>query len=244
MANKSNNSSETLKPKKDPDGLHKGHRERLKKRFLEANSFDGFEEHQILELLLFYSIPRIDTNEIAHVLLKEFGSIAGVFDADYNDLIKIKNISQNSATLLKMIPRLMSVYYSSKNKDTVYSDSKLIKELFRSRLSGLDHEEFWVACFNGKLELISCELVSSGVVNGATIHMRKIMEIVIKTNAVSIAVAHNHPKGDAKPSNEDIAITREIKSNMESIGVSLLDHIIIGENNIEALRFSPYMLWD
>lgn len=244
MANKTTDPTKAAKPKKDPEGLHEGHRERLKKRFREANSFDGFEEHQILELLLFYSIPRIDTNEIAHTLLNRFGSLSDVFDADYNELIKMKYITENTATMLKMIPRLMSVYYKSKNENTVYSDNKLLKELFRSHLTGLDHEEFWIACFNGKLELISCELVSSGVVNGATVHMRKLMEIVIKTNAVSIAVAHNHPKGNAIPSNEDIAITRDIKSNMERIEVSLLDHIIVGENDIGSLRFSPYMFWD
>ena len=236
--------SKTAKPKKDPEGLHEGHRERLKKRFRDANSFDGFEDHQILELLLFYSIPRIDTNEIAHTLLNRFGSLSDVFDADYGELVKMKYITDNTATLLKMIPRLISVYYNSKNESTVYSNSNLMKELFRSRLAGLDHEEFWIACFNGKLELISCELVSSGVVTGASVHMRKLMEIVIKTNAVSIAVAHNHPKGNTRPSNEDIVITREIKRSMEHIEVSLLDHIIIGENDIISLRNSPYMSWD
>ena len=236
--------SKTAKPKQDPEGLHEGHRERLKKRFREANSFDGFEDHQILELLLFYSIPRIDTNEIAHMLLNRFGSLSNVFDADYDELVKMKYITDNTATLLKMIPRLMTVYYNSQNKSTVYSDTKLLKELFRSRLTGLDHEEFWIASFNSKLELISCDLVTSGVVNGATVHMRKLMEIVIKTNAVNVAVAHNHPKGTARPSNEDMAITREIKNSMEHIEVSLLDHIIVGENDITSLRLSPYMLWD
>lgn len=244
MANKSNGSAKNPRPKKDPEGLHEGHRERLKKRFREANSFEGFEEHQILELLLFYSIPRIDTNEIAHILLNKFGSLSGVFDADYDELIKMKYITENTATLLKMIPRFTSVYYNSKNKDTIYQNNELLQDLFKAHLVGLDHEEFWVACFTGKLELITCELVSKGVVNGASVNMRKLMEITLKANAVSISVAHNHPKGEARPSNDDIATTRMIKSTMESIGVQLLDHIIIGENDTHSLRISPYMLWD
>ena len=244
MANKSNDPAKKSGSKKDPEGLHEGHRERLKKRFLDANSFEGWEEHQILELLLFYSIPRIDTNGIAHVLLNEFGSIAGVFDADYEDLIKIKNISPNSATLLKMIPKFTSVYYNSTNKKTIYNDSKLLKNLFKAHLTGLDHEELWVACFTGKLELITCELVSQGVVNGAPLQMRKLMEIVMKANAASIAIAHNHPKGKAVPSSEDIAVTREIKSDMERVQVSLLDHIIVGEDDTISLRLSPHMFWD
>ena len=244
MANKSNGQAKNPKPKKDPEGFHEGHRERLKKRFREANGFNGFEEHQILELLLFYSIPRIDTNEIAHMLLNKFGSLAGVFDADYDELVKMKYITDNTATLLKMIPRFTSVYYNSKNKDTIYKDDKLMKDLFKAHLVGLDHEELWIACFTGKLELITCEIVSKGVVNGASVNMRKLMEITLKANAASVAIAHNHPKGESRPSNDDIATTRTIKSTMESIGVQLLDHIIIGENDTHSLRISPYMLWD
>lgn len=244
MAEKSGNPSKTPKPKKDPEGLHEGHRERLKRRFREADSFDGFEEHQILELLLFYSIPRIDTNEIAHVLLNRFGSLAGVFDADYDELIKMKYITENTATLLKMIPKFINVYYKAKNKDTIYNDNKLLRDLFKARLAGLDHEELWVACFNNKLELITCELVCSGSVNGATINMRKLMEIVLKSNAVSVAIAHNHPQGDPKPSNDDIATTRAVKSRVEGISAQLLDHIIVGESDTVSLRFSSYMFWD
>ncbi|MCH5193151.1 MAG: RadC family protein [Oscillospiraceae bacterium] len=244
MANKTDDSAKAPKSKKDPEGLHEGHRERLKKRFLDANSFEGFEEHQILELILFYSIPRIDTNEIAHVLLNKFGSLSGVFDADYEELVKIKGISMNSATLLKMIPRLIPVYYNSRNKDTVYNDSKRITDMFKAHLTGLDHEELWVACFNGKLELITCQLVSKGVVNGADVQTRRLMEIVMKAKAVSIAVAHNHPKGNAVPSSEDMAFTRDIKRDMERVQVSLLDHIIIGDNDTHSLRLSPYMFWE
>lgn len=99
---------------------HEGHRERLKNRFL-TSSLDNFEPHNILELLLFYSIPRQDTNEIAHALLDRFGSLKGVFDADFSELIKIKGIKENSATLIKLIPQISRAYmFEEINKEKIF----------------------------------------------------------------------------------------------------------------------------
>ena len=98
-------------------GIHDGHRQRLKSRFL-SQGLESFEDHNILELLLFYSIPRSDTNEIAHYLLKEFKTLSGVFDAPVEELCKIKGVSLHTATLIKLIPEMMAVYHTDKTKDT------------------------------------------------------------------------------------------------------------------------------
>ena len=101
---------------------HEGHRQRLKDTFLKT-SLDTFQPHNILELLLFYSIPRQDTNEIAHELINHFGSLKNVFDADYEELIRVKGIKENSAVLIKMIPQLAKIYLSNKPEERELFDS-------------------------------------------------------------------------------------------------------------------------
>lgn len=235
---KENNAAKGSDNKK---GIHEGHRERMRKRFREANGFDGFEEHQILELLLFYAIPRRDTNEMAHILINRFGSIAGVMDADYDELTELSFINENAATLLKILPSLISVYYNSYSSGILYDNSEKMKNLFKPFFAGLNHEEFRVACFDPKLELLANERICAGGPTSSKVDMRRLMSIVIKSNATSVAIAHNHPKGDPVPSAADIMATKEIDAAMNSIDVALLDHIIVGERRTLSMKDTLYM---
>ncbi len=232
MANKEN--------KTPPEKLHEGHREKMKARFLETG-YAGFSEHQIIEMVLYYAYARADTNEIAHRLLNHYGSLAGIFDASYNDLIKNGKLPPNAAFLFKMIPALIPIYHDSKSHHKVYSNMESLKRLFEPYFTGLDHEEFRIACFDPALRLNSCILVNNGDPVNSPVNMRKLTEIALNSDAVCIAVAHNHPKGSPMPSNEDIRATKLISETMSNIDIRLLDHIIVGENDTISMREKAFI---
>jgi len=214
---------------------HEGHRERMRERF-RREGFIGFEDHQVLELLLFYTCPRKDTNELAHFLLNRFGSIAGVFNASYEELEEIKGITANTATLFKVIAGALPIYYSSHNSGLVYDNTDKLKELFKPYFVGVGHEVFRLACFDNNLRVLSNIPVSSGGPSSADVKMRKMVEELIRVNSSHAVIAHNHPKGLPNPSREDIAVTRTINSTFRALGVQLLDHIIVGESSAVSMR--------
>ncbi|MCM1024247.1 MAG: hypothetical protein NC395_09335 [Prevotella sp.] len=220
--------------------LHEGHRARMRERFRKSG-FKDFNDHQIIELLLFYTCPRIDTNELAHTLMNKFGSIAGVFDASYEDLVSVKGISENTATLFKIIPGFLPIYYNSRSDGKVYDDLEKLKELFKPHFVGLTHEEFRLACFDNNLRLVSNVLISAGSPSSSPFEMRKITEETFKAKSSYIAIAHNHPKGVPSPSDEDVSATRIINTAMKNLGISLLDHIIVGERSVVSMREMAYI---
>lgn len=221
--------------------VHEGHRERMRLRFREANGFDGFSEHEVIEMLLFYVCPRRNTNEIAHDLINKFGGIAGIFEADYDDLTKVKYITDNAATFFKMIPKFMPIYYNSKSSGTTYDNTKKLIELFEPYFVGLAHEEFRAAYFNNKLALIRNVALDSGDPSSSPVNIRKLVEIALRENATAVAIAHNHPKTSSKPSTKDINTTQDIIDVLKAINIDFLDHIIIGENDATSLMDKAYI---
>ncbi len=219
--------------------VHEGHRARMRKRFRETG-FEGFNDHEIIEMLLFYTCPRKDTNSLAHTLIDRFGSIAGIMDADYDELVRINNITENTATLFKIIPKFLPFYYNSRLKEQIYSDCDALKEMFSAYFVGLTHEEFRLACFDNNFRMISNILISSGTSSSASVNIRKIIEETLRTKAAFIAIAHNHPHGDSLASSEDIEATRRINEAMGLIEVELIDHIIVAENCAVSMRQMGY----
>ena len=210
--------------------LHEGHRGRLKNRFLN-NGLESFEDHNILEMLLFYSIPRKDTNDIAHELIHHFGSLKAVFDADFDELIKFKGISENSATLIKMIPAISRAYLTNKsNKKPVLDNVSAIKEFLFHTYFGETKEVVYLILLNNKFELISLERIHEGSVNSAQIELRKLVDLIVKKNASSIILAHNHPDGFPSPSYEDIQTTADLISTLNLIDIQLIEHFVVTEN--------------
>lgn len=224
----------------DKKNIHEGHRARMRKRFREIG-FEGFNDHEILEMLLFYTCPRKDTNELAHILLNKFGSISAVLDADYEELVKIKNITENTAILFKMIPKFLPIYYNSRHDGIVYNNSDKLKELFKPYYVGLTHEEFRMACFDNNLHLLSNVLISTGAPSYAPVDTRKIVEEALRTKAASVAISHNHPRSDMLASPEDMNATRQINTILKSLDIMLLDHIIVIENSAASLRQLGHM---
>lgn len=226
---------------KSDANVHDGHRERMRKRFRETGSFDGFSEHEIIEMLLFYTHPRRNTNEIAHELMNRFGSIAGIIEADYDELVKVKYITDGAATLFKMIPKFLPIYYNSKNNGLIYNTPQKLIGLFEPYFVGLAHEEFRAAYFDNKLALIKNVALDSGDTSGSPVNIRKLVEIALRENAATVAIAHNHPKTASKPSSADINTTRDIIDVLKPMRIDFLDHIIVGEDMTISLRDKAYI---
>jgi len=206
--------------------MHEGHRNRLKKRFLEEG-LDGFEDHQILELLLFYAIPRRDTNETAHFLINKYGSLSGVLEADPKDLAKTPGLGENSTLLLSLIPSLARIYLKDRwgTRPTLNSTTKA-GEYVLNLYAGRTYEVFYIICLDAQHKVIYPALVHEGTIDQAPVYPRNIVETALRHKAHSVILAHNHPGGSPAPSPQDIEVTKKIRTALESISITVLDHII------------------
>lgn len=224
------------------EGIHDGHRERVKKEFLQ-NGFDvNTPPHKIMEMLLFYSIPRKDTNELAHILLNRFGTISGILDAPTGELIKIPGISTNTAALIKLIIPIARIYLTETNsKSRRYLRADDVCDYLMNMYFGYQKEVFSVTSFSGNGRMLGFDILASGNVNEVNVSTRKVLETVINRNAVCAIIAHNHPNGTAVPSEADIAVTKDIKNALEHINVKLLDHIVIsGDDYVSMCQSKAY----
>lgn len=210
---------------------HADHRQRMKDRFLE-NGLDIFDEHQVIELLLFFGIPRRDTNVIAHRLIKRFGSLRDVLDAPYEELITIDGIGEHAATLIKLSAELSRRYLISESLDTERFDTvdKLGKFLINLFL-GKRNEEVYLLTFNGKMEMLSCDKLADGLSNLVSFSVKPLIESAILTHASGIVLAHNHPGGIASPSGSDISLTDQLMYMCDQISIPLIEHFVVAGNS-------------
>lgn len=219
-------------------GVHDGHRDRMKRRLLEQG-LDGFDDHQVLELLLFYALPRIDTNPLAHELLAHFGSLQAVFEAPAEELKKVKGIGENSLTLLKLIPEASRRYTMSANQfDNILDSSEKAGKYLAARFMYERDEVVIVICLDAKCKVICCRELFRGVANSAEISIRKIAELALAKNATSIIISHNHTSGVALPSVEDERTTKKLSSVLASMGITLADHIIVADDDFVSMADS------
>ncbi len=207
--------------------MHEHHRERLRGRFL-REGIDGFEPHNVLELLLFYAIPRCDTNPIAHRLIDRFGTLAGVFDADIDELCKVEGIGENSASLIKLIPQLSRRYMTELSEEGGRLDTaQKIGDYFVSKYIGETSETVYMLMLSSSYQMLGCELLFRGSVNSSMITTRAIVENALARNASMVVLAHNHPGGVAVPSSDDIRTTVMISEALSIIDVRLIEHFIV-----------------
>lgn len=208
-------------------GIHDGHRERLRSRFIE-HGLDSFNELNALELLLFYAIPRKDTNPIAHALLDRFGSLSGVFDAGIRELTEVDGVGESAAVLIKLVPQLVrKSSISRRGSNLCITNSKEAAEYLVPQYLFEKEEFILLLCLDSRRRLISCTELGRGVVNAVDINVRRIAEIALKNRASYVMISHNHPDSSAMPSREDDYATQQVFNAMQSIGIPLLDHIIV-----------------
>lgn len=215
-----------------------GHRERLKDRFLAAGA-NALAPHEMLELLLFYADPRRDTKPVAYELLNRFGDIAGVFDADIGELMKVKGVTKHTAVLFKLIPAFQPMYYdrSGETDRTNNGSAFELDELFKPYFVGESSEKLMLACFDPDLRLIKVTEVSRGNSVYTPVDIRKIVQEVVNDSAL-IALAHNHPGGACRPSDDDISMTRRLVMLLKNINIRLMDHLIVGDKRVYSMRSS------
>lgn len=227
--------------------VHKGHRERLKARFLETG-LDSFTDVQALELLLFYAIPQKDTNPIAHALLDRFGSLSQVLDAPLEALKKVPGISDHSASLLRLVTELARFYQvDSAQRTEVLTSLDACGRYLVPRFFGRKVEMVFLLCLDAKCKVLCCREIGEGSVNAASISVRKVVEAALSANATSVVLAHNHPSGVALPSADDVQTTRRIAAALSAVEVKLIDHIVVAEGDFISMaqsgyRFDEYLL--
>ena len=217
---------------------HDGHRKRLKARFMKTG-LDDFEPHNVLELLLFYGIPRKDTNPTAHKLINRFGSLSAVFDARPEELMKVDGITENTAVLISMIPQLARKYLEDKsNAVNAISGFDDIGTYLMPKFVGRTVETIMLAALDNKNKIISCSIIAEGENDRASLSKRKVMEEAIRVGATRVVLAHNHPRGFAMPSKEDIHLTEEVYALLRTVEIELVDHIIFAEDDFVSLAAS------
>lgn len=221
------------------ENIHKGHRNRLKEEIISAEQLQDKSPNKLLEMLLFYGIPRQDTAGISKQLLQTFGDISGVFDADIEDLIKIKGMTRNAASLIKLMRPVCRSYVLSKFKfkETLKSHEE-IGNYILAKYFGLSRECFSLLCLNRLGKVISFEVIMYGNVDSVGISIRTVLQKVLKCEATAVVIAHNHPSGVAVPSMMDIEVTKEIKNALRVVSVSLVDHIIVADDDYVSMALS------
>ena len=211
---------------------HLGHREKLRQRFIRENGLDHFEDHQILELLLFYANPRGDTNPIAHALLEQFGSLKGVLEARPEMLMTVTGVKETAATLISMVVPLTRVWNRcAMTEPDRIGNSREAEKYCLSILAGHRSERFYVVSLNAKCQVLGRRMISEGSLSEVSAYPRIVMETALNYNAHSVLLCHNHPGGTCAPSPEDIASTLQLQRLLNGVGILLLDHIIVANEN-------------
>lgn len=222
-------------------GIHDGHRERLRERFVE-NGLQGFHEINALELLLFYSLSRKDTNPLAHELINRFGSLQGVFTASLEELKEVPGISDSSAVLLKLVPDICKLAKISENaKGRGITDSSLASGYLIPRFLYEENEKVLMLSLDSAKKVKICTEISSGVVNSVDLNIRLIVETALKNKASSVILAHNHPDGDVRPSREDRDTTNRVRDALRLVDIPLVDHIIVSGNDYFSFCDAGYL---
>lgn len=215
----------------NPKSVHAGHRKRIRRRF-QQSGMEDFAPHESLELALSFVIPRVDVNRTAHALLNRFGSVSAVLDATEEELCDVEGVGPQTALYLRMLPSLFRLYAMDKctpneTYDTVAKLGKYLHALY----VGVTVERVYILLFNNGMGLMECCHLGDGTVNSSPVTVRRIAELALTKKASCVVLAHNHPRGLAIPSASDLEVTRNVDTALEIIGVPLLEHIIVTENN-------------
>lgn len=222
--------------------IHKGHRQRLRKKAVE-NNLEDFEEHEVLELLLTFVIPQKDTNPLAHELINEFGSLAGVLNATSHDLMGIKGISEYSAEFITLLKYVFKKFRQSKLKAMrKITNVKESVELCMSELADLPLENVFVACIDNLNNLVAKKIISTGFSNEASVPVRKIIDMCIRTGTSNVIIAHNHPYGKENPSGNDDKVVKQLALTLALSGIKILDCVIIGIDGYYSYNTNGYLV--
>lgn len=218
--------------------IHTGHRQRVKEEFL-ARGLAGLADHKVLELLLFYAIPQGDVNPLAHRLVERFGSLSGVLNAPYEELVKVKGVGANTATLIRLVPAVAARYLEQSGElGSELTTSWQFQQLLMPLFLGARSEMAYLVCMDGKNKLLNYRKLGEGITDSVLITARKVLETALASNASRVVLAHNHVSGIAMYSAADLAATREVYHLLRRVDIELLDHYIIANDDMVSMRES------
>lgn len=224
--------------------IHDGHRQRMRDRF-RSEGLDNFSDVQVLELLLFYCVPRRDTNPIAHELLRAFGSLSQVMDAPVEELAKVPGMGDSAATFLSLVTAAGRYYQTDKTKNvTILSSIDACGKHLVPCFYGRRNETVLLLCLDAKCKLLCCKEIGEGSVNSAAVPVRKIVEAALAVGASTVILAHNHPSGIAVPSTEDVLATRRVYAALRMVDIVLADHIVVADEDYVSMVQSGYAMSD
>ncbi len=209
--------------------VHSGHRARMKTRYLEQG-LDALADHEALELLLYYAIPRADVNPLAHRLIERFGSFSAVLEADVQELKQVEGMGESAALLIRLMRDLNRRFLIEKAQGDgrpVLAETEAAGTFFLPYFHGLMEEQVYVAFLDDRFRLLKCRRMFDGGVNSAPVNVRKLVEAAIQYKATNLILAHNHPAGQALPSVEDRDTTRKLAAALQALSLQLADHIIV-----------------
>ncbi|MBE6812582.1 MAG: hypothetical protein E7523_06840 [Ruminococcaceae bacterium] len=223
---------------------HSGHRKRLRKRAA-MEGIAHFEPHNLLELLLFYPIPRADTNDTAHRLLDTFGSFSAVLDASCEDLKRVHGVGAETAQFLTMLPEVFRIYL--KDKEDSPKKMKHVEEITQVLMPlfvGQKREVLYMVCLQAGNTIGKCIEIAEGSGTEVALQTRRIVSAAILSECVGVVLAHNHPSGQAKASNADYAATAHIANVLNAVDIPLIEHFVFADGRFTALstdsRFVPF----
>lgn len=212
------------------ENIHNNHRQRIREKFIE-HGLDVFADHEVLELILTFAIPRIDVNPIAHALINHFGSLFAVFQASPEELQAVDGIGPSAAVLISLFNPVFRRSKISKNSNTdAVNGIAAAGYLLRPYYIGLREETVYAAAFGARMQVLRVKQLFRGTFNSAQISVQKVLELAMSSGAAAMIIAHNHPGGIALPSEEDIETTRILQAALAAIGVQLLDHLIFSDD--------------
>ena len=224
-----------------PKHRHTGHRERMKAEFL-ARGLEGWPDHRVLELLLFYTIPQGDVNDLAHELVERFGSLAGVLDASVEELKKVKGVGDHTAVFLRMLPAVLGRYQGARTRlSAIINSPEEAYAWLEPYFFGARNEMVYVLCLDGKRQVLGVRKVAEGSIEMAEVNTRRIAEEAIGLRAAQIYVAHNHVSNLAIPSQADWLTTDTLRSALRPIGIELIDHLVVVDGDMVSLKDSEHL---
>jgi DNA repair protein RadC len=219
-----------------PRSDHAGHRDRLRQRFRDAGP-QALADYELLELLLFRSIPRADTKQRAKALIKRFGSLAEVLGAPHRLLTEVDDIGDAAAFDLKVVAAASQRMVRSEIKGReVLSSWSSVLDYCRAVMAFEEREQFRILFLDKKNALIADELQQTGTVDHTPVYPREVVRRALELSATALILVHNHPSGDPTPSRADIDMTRTIIESAKPLGIAVHDHIIIGKKGHASMK--------
>lgn len=224
----------------EEENIHSGHRRRMLKKYLQ-NGIDCFEEHEILEIMLYSAFSRRNTNDIAHRLTERFGSLKGVFEAKYEELLEINGIGDSAAALICFTGDLFKTLNAKKPAEISLDSSEKLIEYCKRLFQNVGKEITYILLLDSKYYLLSKLEISRGEANFTDVNIKQILTKVFETQCSGVVITHNHPSGTAIASAADITATRNLAMVLKKVGIKLDDHIIVGAGCGFSLRSSEML---